>query len=69
MYTGKGQWDNSIIGLFLRLLSGYLVKRHTAFMDRFYSSPSVFYFLWARKTKDVGTGMLNQKELPTQNVV
>ena len=69
MYTGKGQWDNSIISLFQRLLSGYHVKGHTVFMDRFYSSPAVFDFLWARKTKAVGTCMLNRKELPRQNVV
>jgi hypothetical protein len=38
-------------------------------MDRFYSSPAVFDFLWARKTKAVGTCMPNRKELPKQNVV
>ena len=59
VYTGKGQQDNSIIGLFRRLLSGYLDKGHTVFMDRFYSSPAVFDFLWARKTKAVGTCMPN----------
>jgi len=69
VYTGKGQQDNPIIGLFQRLLSGYLVKGHTVFMDRFDSSPAVFDFLWARKTKAVGTCMLNRKELPRQNAV
>ena len=69
VYTGKGQQDNSIIGLFQRLLSGYLDKGHTVFMDRFYSSPAVFDFLWARKTTAVGTCMTNRKELPRQNVV
>jgi len=38
-------------------------------MDRFSSSAAVFNFLWARKTKAVGTCMPNQKELPRQNVV
>jgi len=69
VYTGKGQQYNSINGLFQRLLSGYLVQGHTVFMDRFYSSPAVLYFLWAGKIKAVGTCMLNRKELPRQNVV
>jgi len=55
VYTGKGQQNKSIIGLFQRILSGYFDKRHTFFMDRFYSSAAVFDFLWARKTKAVGT--------------
>ena len=69
VYTGKGQQDKSIIGLFQRLLSGYLDKGHTVFMDIFYSSLAVFDFLWARKTKAVGTCMPNRKELPRRNVV
>lgn len=44
VYTGKGQQDKSIIGLFQRLLSGYLGKGHTVFVDRFYSSAAVFDF-------------------------
>jgi hypothetical protein len=43
VYTGKGQQETSITALFERLLSGYLDKGHTVFMDRFYSSPAVFY--------------------------
>ena len=66
MYTGKGQQDNSIIKLFQRLLTGYLHKGHTVFMDRFYSSTAIFYFLWTRKTKVVGACMPNRKELPRQ---
>ena len=42
VFTSKGQQDNSIIGLFQRLLSGYLDKRHRVFMDRFYSTVQVF---------------------------
>jgi hypothetical protein len=68
LYTVKGQLDNSITGLFEILLSGYLDKWHTVFVDRFYSSPAVFDFLWARKNKVVGTYMTNQKELPRQNL-
>ena len=68
MYTGKGQQDKSITGLFQRLLSGYLDKGHTVFMDRFYSSAAVFDFSWARKTKAVGTCMPYQEELPRQKL-
>jgi len=59
VYTNIGQQDNSIIGLFQRLLSGYLDKGHTIFMDRFYSTPDVLGFLWVRKTKAVGTCIPN----------
>jgi len=62
VYSGNGQQDNSIIGLFQRLLSGYLDKGHTVFMEGFCNIP-------ARKTKAVGTCMPNQKELPRQNFV
>jgi hypothetical protein len=55
----KGEQDNSIIVLFQRLLSGYLDKGHTIFIDRFYSSPAVFDFLWARKTRVAGACMPN----------
>lgn len=63
VYTGKTE-DSSIIGLFRRILHDYLGKGHTVFMDRFYSSPAVFDFLWANNTKAVGTCMRNRKELP-----
>jgi hypothetical protein len=59
VYTSKGQQDNSIIGLFQRLLFGYLGKGHTIFMDRFYSTLDVFGLVWARKTKAVGTCIPN----------
>ena len=39
------------------------------FMDRFDSSPAVSDFLRARKTKAVGTFIINRKELPRQNAV
>jgi len=45
-----------------------LIRGIQFFMDRFYSSLAVFYFLWARKTKAVGTCMPNRKELPRRNV-
>lgn len=63
VYTGKTE-DSSIIGLFRRILSDYLGKGHTVFMDRFYTSPAVFDFLWTNNTKAVGTCMRNRKELP-----
>jgi len=62
VYSGNGQQDNSITELFQRLLSGYLDKGHTVFMDRFYNTP-------ARKAKTERTCIPNQKELPRQNVV
>jgi hypothetical protein len=49
VYTGNREQDNSITGLFQILLSGYLDKGHMVFMDRFHSSPVVFYLLWAKK--------------------
>lgn len=69
VYCGKGIEDNSIIPLIERLLSKYLDKGYTIYMDRFYSSPALFDFLWNRQTKAVGTCMPNRKELPKENVV
>ena len=69
VYTGKSTQDNSIVGLFQRLLAGYFDKGYTIYMDRYYSSPIVFDFLWEKKTKAVGTCMPNRKELPKETVV
>jgi hypothetical protein len=33
-------------------------------MDRWFSSPKIFYHLWGCKTKAVGTVMSNKKEVP-----
>jgi hypothetical protein len=35
-------------------------------MDRWFSSPKIFYHLWGWKTKAVGTVMSNRKEVPKQ---
>lgn len=65
LYTGKlGDTDNSINSLMLRLCENYLDKGHTIYMDRFYSSPTLFDLLWSKKTLAVGTVMKNKKELP-----
>lgn len=69
VYTGKGAQSNSIIPLFQRLLQKYLGKGYTIYMDRFYSSPQVFDFLWNEKTLAVGTCMSNRRELPKQNLI
>ncbi|XP_046994019.1 piggyBac transposable element-derived protein 4-like [Schistocerca americana] len=63
IYTGKGD-AFTIIPLFERLLSPYLSKGHTVYMDRFYTSPKVIDFLWSKDTLGVGTVMLNRKEMP-----
>lgn len=67
IYTGKSD-DSSVTALYKRLLDKYLNKGHTVYMDRFYSSPTVFDFLWSKNTKAVGTCMRNRKELPQQVV-
>lgn len=69
VYSGKGTEDMGIIPLLTRLLDNYLYKGHTIYMDRYYSSPAVFDFLWERNTKAVGTCMTNRKELPQNNIV
>ncbi|KAF8770192.1 PiggyBac transposable element-derived protein like [Argiope bruennichi] len=62
LYTGKlGDTDNSINSLMLRLCESYLDKGHTIYMDRFYSSPTLFDVLWFKKTLAVGTVMKNKK--------
>lgn len=63
VYTGKTQ-DSSIVTLYGRLLSEYLGKGHVIYMDRFYSSPAVFDYLWQNNTQAVGTCVANRKELP-----
>ncbi|XP_047002868.1 piggyBac transposable element-derived protein 4-like [Schistocerca americana] len=63
VYTGKGD-DFTIIPLFERLLSPYLSKGHTVYMDQFYTSPKVIDFLLSKNTLGVGTVMLNRKEMP-----
>ncbi|KAJ8878910.1 hypothetical protein PR048_019513 [Dryococelus australis] len=47
----------------------YFDKGYTEYMDRYYSSPVVFDYLWQRKTKAVGTCMPNRKELPKNTIV
>jgi hypothetical protein len=44
-------------------------KRYTAYMDRWFSSPTLFDHLWSLKTKAVGTVMSNQKEVQKQTSV
>lgn len=61
--TGKSD-SSSVINLYQRLLVDYLGKSHTVFMDRFYSSPALFDYLWENQTKAVGTCMRNRKQLP-----
>jgi len=51
VYTDKGQQDKSIVGLFQRLLLGYLDKGHTVFMDRFYSSAAVLIYCGQERPK------------------
>lgn len=63
VYTGKTQ-DSSIVTLYGRLLSEYLGKGHVIYMDRFYSSPAVFDYLWQNNTQAVGTCVANRKQLP-----
>ena len=41
-------------------------KWHTVYMDRYFSSPSLFDHLWANEIKAVGTVMANRKEMPKQ---
>ncbi|XP_049938759.1 piggyBac transposable element-derived protein 4-like [Schistocerca serialis cubense] len=69
VYTGKGQEDNLVTALFQRLLSGYLKKGQTVYMDRYYTSPAVFDFLLENKMKAVGASMPNRRGLPKQGVV
>jgi hypothetical protein len=35
-------------------------------MDRWFSSPNIFYHLWGCKTKAVGAVVSNRKEVPIQ---
>jgi hypothetical protein len=35
-------------------------------MDRWFSCPKIFYYLWGCKTKAVGTVVYNGKEVPKQ---
>jgi hypothetical protein len=48
------------------LLTGCVIKGkgHYVCMDRWFSSPKIFYHLWGRKTKAVGTVKSNKKEVP-----
>ncbi|XP_046998411.1 piggyBac transposable element-derived protein 4-like [Schistocerca americana] len=65
VYTGgKGNDDDSVKSLVLRLCSSYLGKEHMVYMDRFYTSPAVLEELWERNTLGVGTVMKNRIGLP-----
>ncbi|XP_063220583.1 piggyBac transposable element-derived protein 4-like [Bacillus rossius redtenbacheri] len=64
VYTGgAGSVENSIESLVRRLFHDYFHKAHTIYMDRFYSSPTLFYKL---KTLAVGTVQKNRKGLPPE---
>lgn len=65
VYSGSaGNKKNAIQDLVERLCNKYLGKGHTIYMDRFYTSPLVFDYLWHNKTLAVGTVMQRRKGLP-----
>lgn len=70
IYTGKSMTtDNSAKGIITRLCHPYFNKKHTVYMDRFYSSPLVFQFLKSNDTYAVGTVMKNRKGLSKEVIM
>jgi hypothetical protein len=64
VYVGSAGEKNTVQDIVERLSNKYFGKGFTIYMDRFYSSPSLFNFLFERKTLAVGTVMPNRKGLP-----
>lgn len=65
IYTGKVEnSDGTIASIFDRVCGKFYNKGHTIYMDRFYSSPTLFNMLFEKKTLAVGTVQKNRKEMP-----
>lgn len=54
-YTGKSE-NNTIVALYDKLLSRYLDKNHTVYMDIFYTSPILPDFLWEKTIISMAAG-------------
>ncbi|XKL59539.1 hypothetical protein PGB90_000555 [Kerria lacca] len=59
---------NTVQGIFDRLCENYCSKGHTIYiyiyMDRFYTSPNLLYYLYKKNTLGVKTVRSNRKNLP-----
>src|SRR5215467_8818403 len=68
-YTGAHPTNsehNTAFSVVDRLCDKIKGNGHCVYMDRWFSSPEIFYRLWGCKTKAVGTVMFNRKEIPKQ---
>lgn len=64
LYSGTG--DNTVIALVSRILEPFSHNNHRVFMDRRYSSPTLFKKLLEMGFYPVGTVMSNRKHLPAE---
>ena len=69
VYTGAHPTNsehNTAFSVVDRLCDKTKGKGHCVYMDRWFSSPKIFDYLWGCKTKAAGTVMSNRKEMPKQ---
>jgi hypothetical protein len=69
VYTGAhpiNSEHNTAFSVADRLCDKIKRKGHCVNMDRWFSSPKIFYLLLGCKTESVGTVMSNRKEMPKQ---
>jgi hypothetical protein len=69
VYTGARPTNsehNTVFSVVNRLCDKIKGKGHCVCMDRRFTSPNIFDHLWGCKTKAVGIGMPNRKEMPKQ---
>ncbi|UYV66347.1 PGBD5 [Cordylochernes scorpioides] len=68
VYTGKqpgqGADYNSTLKLVERIAAPYFNRGHVIYFDRWFSSTTLFQFLWRNNTQSVGTIKKNRRGLP-----